>query len=380
MEAWHATISIPSIPASNTVTRSFQFTVPNSEKVPGAVITYDNQTQISANGSDFAVITNDLYIDAPVDYKSAGTSPAVIKLHGTTLLATPAHVPNVGESFPVNYSLSFTGLPAWVTTVGLPLLDTPFFDHAAPGGTVSVSIGAQGTGSSLSNTTKASPRGYLLLGWLVPDMALGSLVRYVPPAHVQIGQVALKIDKYVLQGATLISNAMTITRDELVSVQVKVTNTGTLPLGLVEEEDASNPLGFFVSDNFGYPQAAFVVVSGNVSAAALVLEPGNSTSFTYTVTATKVGVHELGAVEKEYLFITRRSTSSNSITVTVNEKPVLVLVYVGTSVGVLVAVVAFSAYDRKKQRRAWEEFKRTDKVLYEEIEKDEKRSYSEYLD
>jgi ribonuclease J len=61
----------------------------------------------------------------------------------------------------------------------------------------------------------------------------------------------------------------------------------------------------------------------------------------------------------------------------IKEKPALIAIYVGAGMGITLAFVIGSLYNKKKQQRALEEFKKRDTILYEQVKKQEK-TYEEY--
>lgn len=372
----YANITIPSLAPGAIATRGFTFTVPNSIRIPGMTVRYDNDTTIFANVSDFTVRANDLRIDAPVSFK-AGSIPQVLRVQAGMQLVNPATVPQVGQSFGVNWSVAVSNAPAWFTSVSISTPETPHLDPASTA--ASVALGGTGTGSVVMSWTKTTGKGYLVPPFMLEAGAMGALTRYVQPGALQVGTVSFTIEKTVIAGGIPAAQQFSIIRDKKLVVVVTVRNTGTLPLGDWELQDPATRHGFMIADNRGFAQAGFTMTTGAIALANITLAPGASTSFNYTLSARRVGTHALGNVVKEHYFVRRVVVESNAFEAIIEEKPELIAAYLGTGIGVLVVALVGSSWTRKKQQRAWEEFTRKDTMLLQAIQ-EPGRTYEEYLD
>jgi hypothetical protein len=373
--------TISSLAPNATATILYQFRVPNSEIIPGTTIEYTNGPQ--ANASTNIVTANDLYLDAVINYTSqADAQPCVIPVNATMALVTAIPV-NTSDTFNVSYSVAMANVPDWMDNLNVSLQQTPYFNTSGSFyQTIDVSTAAGSTtGTLVQNFTKVSYEGYLLPAMAIGADGMASLLRLSPMLALQIGTEQFTIQKTVKHDKTNESSTFTIIRDDKISVKVTINNTGTLPIGMLEKADPTTyPQGFLVTDNYGYQEAGFTIISGNVSMANVTLQPGASASFSYTLSAQAVGTFSLGSVQVVYYFLTKQTVTSNSFTVHVQEKPGLIAAYIATGLGVTVLIALGSVQNRQKQRKALENFMKKDKILYEEIRKEGTRNFAEYLD
>jgi hypothetical protein len=372
--------SIASLAVNASVKLRFEFKVPNSETIGGAIVQYNNQT----GNRTFTIRANSLYIDAPVDYKTITTKPCVIGVSTSMSLVTPSSIPALNQAFNVSYSATVSNLPAHVKNITFTLAGTPWFSIAGKS-SVLISL-TSGTGSAQKRFNKTSSKGYLVPPFSLTSNNMSGLMRYVLPQPVQVGQVNVTIQKYMghrsgneIIPTSLLSSDFHVTRDGYIDVAITITYTGTLPVGFVDKELPTLRNGFIVSDDYGYNQSGFVFVSGNISRANITLNPGESASFGYRLRASHVGQYTMGSTRKTMFFLRVETVVSNTFTVTIDEKPSLIAAYLATSIGVTVVLVLGSLYNKKKQKRAYEEFKKRDRILYDDIATS-KKTYQEYLD
>ncbi|NMC08011.1 MAG: hypothetical protein GYA24_22585, partial [Candidatus Lokiarchaeota archaeon] len=152
--------TIASIAAGGSSTLSCTFLIPNSERVPGVLVSYDNETSI-VTGDDFFIRGNDWYVDAPVDYRTWASRPYLVELNATMSHVNPSVVPGLGESFGVNYSLETARVPALVGSIATSLPVTSYFSISGPN-PVNINLDGQGRGSTTRTYTKNSYKGYLV--------------------------------------------------------------------------------------------------------------------------------------------------------------------------------------------------------------------------
>jgi hypothetical protein len=369
--------SVGTIAAGASVAISYDFIVPNSEKIPGILVTYDNQTSIRS-GKDFTIRGNDWYVDAYIDYRTQASRPYLIDLNATMSHVNPSSVPDISQTFGVNYSVA----TAHASSLGGPLATSlPVTSYFAITGAnpVSISLNGQGKGSVSKTYTKNSYKGYLVPSFNFDSELMAALLRYVTPAPLAIGEMEITIEKQAQQSGVIQPAAFRITRGLRLTVIVNITNTGTLNVGAYETLALSLRYGFTIDDNYGYDQAAFSVLAGDVSVTNVSLDPGQSVSFNYTVQAEKVGSFTLGSTSKDYYFLREERATSNEFAVTIDEKPELIATYLGVSIGVTLLIIYGSIHTKKKQARALDEFKLRDRVLYDNLAKS-KTTYDEYLD
>nr|MDO8109532.1 hypothetical protein [Candidatus Sigynarchaeota archaeon] len=374
-------LTIPSIAAGASISGRFEFFIPNSEIVPGITVRYDNQTSIIAGEPDFTIRGNDIYIDAPVDYKTASSRPYVIEMSISMGLVNTSFVPDLNNLFSVQYAINATHSATIPGPLTIALESTPYFTMS---GGSSLSIAVNSTAQKSFN--KTSYKGYLVPSFDLDGNDMATLMRYVQPTTVQVGIMQLSIQKTVgtstgddIDQVVILPEVFHITRDDFIVVIVVIQNTGTLPIGFMEMLDSSLRNGFYVGDNLGYAQDGFAVIFGLLSAANITLEPGEAIMFGYGLQAKRVGIYVLGSVEKEFYFLRRQTVTSNSFTVTIDEKPALIATYVGVSGGLTLVIVLGSLYNKKKQERALAEFKKRDRILYDELTTTNK-SYDQYLE
>ncbi|MEX2683245.1 MAG: BatD family protein [Candidatus Sigynarchaeota archaeon] len=363
--------SVASIAAGASVTMTCDFIVPNSEKIPGVLVSYANQTRA------FIVRGNDWYIDAYVDYKSFSLRPYLIDVNATMSHVNPSSIPDISQTFGINYSVSIAHASPLTGALTTSLPGTSYFTISGPNPVDIVLSGNKG--SVVKTYTKNSYKGYLVPSINFNTELMAMLLRYVPPAPVAIGEMEITIKKQIVQGASFLPASFRVVRGTNLVVIVTINNTGTLNVGAYEKLALALRQGFTIDDNFGYNQAAFEVLKGDVSVSNVSLAPGQSISFNYTMQAKKVGSFKIGSVVKSYYFLKEKRATSNYFTVVIDEKPELVAIYLGTSTGVTILIVFGSIYTKKKQDKALEDFKRRDRVLYDELA-GSKRTYDEYLD
>jgi hypothetical protein len=244
---------------------------------------------------------------------------------------------------------------------------------------VTISLDGSGQGSAVKTYNKTSYKGYLVPTFSFDGKSMAALMRYVPADNLPVGELSLSIQKYVIKDGASMPASFRVTRDKTMVVIVNITNIGTVPVGLLEKISLNLRHGYTIDDNQGFDQSAFVMVAGDASVANLSLAPGESILFNYTLRATKVGDHLLGATIKEFYFLRRAQATSNEFTAIVDEKPELIATYLGVSIGVTLLLVFGSIFTKKQQQRALEDFKRRDKILYDELT-GQKRTYDEFLD
>jgi hypothetical protein len=448
----------PIVPGAS-VTLSYEFIIPNSERIPGMLISY-NQTEIVQGQRDFTIRGNDWYVDAYVDYKTF--RPYLIEVNATMSHVNPSSVPDIRQSFFVNYSVATahasslggpldTTLPRTDITAaidrngtkngyfigntsihvdeissnyGIHVGDTIRITNAtgseqwnivkeitytthkeaniilnssltancsdnsiiatgvfaiSDANPVSINLDGQGRGSVAKNYTRCSYKGYLVPSPNFDTEQMAALLRYVTPAPLAIGEMEITITKQVQQNGVIKPVNFNVIRGSKLIIVLNVTNTGTLNVGAYEKLVLGLRQGFTIDDNFGYDQEAFSVLTGDVTVSNMSLAPGQSASFNYTLQAEKVGSFTLGSTIKSYYFLREAQATSNAFVVTIDEKPELVATYLGVSIGVTILIIYGSVYTKKKQERALSEFKRRDKVLYDELTKS-KNTFDEYLD
>ncbi|HME54851.1 MAG TPA: hypothetical protein VKM55_21785 [Candidatus Lokiarchaeia archaeon] len=378
--------SIASLTVNASVKLSFGFIIPNSETIPGATVQYNNSTKMTNSSiADFTIRANTLYVDAPVDYKTSSTTPYILATSVSMNLVNPASIPGLNQPFNVSYAATLSHLPSFAHNITIPIAGTPYFIVS---GKASVLVPlSSGSGVAQKMFNKTSYQGYLVPPFSLANNNMSGLMRYVPPDPLQVGQINITIQKSMGHragtGTTILSTLLPaefhVTRDDYIDVVITITNTGTLPVGFIEKMSPRSRVGFSITDDFGYNQSGFEFVSGNIAQANITLNPGNATSFGYRLQAYRVGQYMMGSTQKTFYFLREQTIASNIFTIIVDEKPTLIAAYLGTSIGVTVIIVLGSIYNRKKQARALEEFKKRDKILYDKMEKS-RETYQEYLD
>nr|MDO8085693.1 hypothetical protein [Candidatus Sigynarchaeum springense] len=364
--------SVASIAAGASVTLTYDFIVPNSERIPGVRVSYMNQTRA------FIIRGNDWYIDSYVDYSNYVLRPYLIDINATMSHVNPSSIPDITQTFGINYSVATSSASHLGGSLTTTLPVTSYFTISGSN-PVNIALNGQGRGSVVKTYTKNSYKGYLVPSINFDAEPAAMLLRYVPPAPVSIGVMEITITKQVLRSSVPQPADFRIIRGSKLTVIITVNNTGTLNVGAYEKVVLALRQGFTVDDNFGYDQAAFVVLDGSVSVSNVSLAPGQSISFNYTMQAIKVGSFTIGSALKTYYFLREKRAASNAFTVTIDEKPELVAMYLGASIAVTILIVLGSIYTKKKQDKALEDFKRRDRILYDELTR-AKRTYDEYLD
>ncbi len=370
--------TIGPIAAGASVTLSYDFVVPNSERIPGILVSY-NQTEIVAGRKDFTIRGNDWYVDAYIDYR-APTSPRpyLIEINATMSHVNPASVPDIGQTFSVNYSMTTAHASSLDGFLATSLPVTAYFSITGAN-PASIALDGLGQGSVTKTYMKSSYKGYLVPSLNFDTEPMAALLRYVTPAPLSIGEMEITITKQVKKGATIQPTNFHVIRGSRMTITVTVTNTGTLNVGAYEKLVLALRQGFTIDDNYGYNQAAFSVQAGDVSVSNVSLAPGQSVSFNYTLQAEKVGSFALRNIVKDYYFLREAQATSNEFVVTIDEKPELIAIYLGVSIGVTILIIFGSIYTKKKQDKALEDFKRKDTVLFDELTKP-KKTFDEYLD
>ncbi|MHA1846586.1 MAG: hypothetical protein ACTSXU_02945, partial [Promethearchaeota archaeon] len=373
-------MSLGSIGPATTVMKTFSFLIPNSIKISGSLVEYNNHTKISSNGSDFIDSANDVYIDAPVSYSSTSTMPKIIQVNMLTKL-TSASIPDVNETFNVNVSVGFDDKPSILDNVNITIPNTTMFNSCIQIKTNILLPGAEKNGYKIITINKTSYKGYLLPPLAInTENAMGNLMRVKMPAPMQVGNMKLSIVKTIyLDGKSIELEKFHIRRDSEIMINITIKNTGNLPIGFLEYNDPSMEQGFQINDNEGFNQSGFVVISGKVSLANITLQPGQETSFNYTIKAIRVGNYWLGKTSREYFFVKREVSNSTAYKVTIDEKIELIVAYLASSLGTTIIIAILSIHFKKKQQRAYEEFMKRDKVLYQMIQEN-KEKYEQYLD
>lgn len=376
--------SIGTLNASKSLKLHFSFMIPNSETIAAAIVQYNNQTKISNGTADFTIRANTIYVDAPVDYKTSSTTPYILGVTLSMNLVNPTIIPSLNQLFNVSYSATLSHLPSYIKNITIPLTGTPYFAIA---GKQSVIVPlTSGHGMAQKVFDKIAYEGYLVPSFTLNGNNMSGLMRYFPPEPLQVGQINFTIVKYMghrigteIIPSRLYSAEFHVNRDDRIDVAITITNTGTLPVGLVEGNSSTMKNGFIIADNFGYNQSAFEFVSGNISQENIILNPGENISFGYKLQAERDGQYIMGSTQKTFFFLREQTVKSNVFIIIVDEKPSLIAAYLGVSIGTTIVIVLGSIYNKKKQARALEEFKKRDKILYDELTKSQK-TYQEYLD
>ncbi|MFX0101268.1 MAG: hypothetical protein ACFFCS_16970 [Candidatus Hodarchaeota archaeon] len=374
--ASYLNISGLTIAPGNSSFYTFEFNMSNSIKMPGATVAYNNVTLVEANVSDYVVRAQDLYLKAPVDYDTK--TPMVITVNSSLEWEETSTIPvNLGNTFNITVAANPSILPSFIPEINLTIPETTYFNISS-----GYTFG-KGVSDVASNITieKLEHKGYLVPSFMLDvNSSLLTLMRFVQPRPLQVGSMELSIEKIVIKdGATMQGPHFSMTRDEEITVVVMINNTGTLPIGIIEYNDISQPFGLQIIDNEGFEQYGFNTIEGVLMLGNITLNPNQSISFNYTLVAKNVGTFTLGLVAKDYLFIHAVTFTSNEYSITVNEKPELIAAYLGVSIGIVLLITIVSLRNKKKQKRAFEDFVRRDKILYDEIRKTD-REYEEYLD
>jgi len=394
--------SIVNIGVGSKIIQEIEFIIPNSMKLPGAIISSNNDTTIFTNISDFVVTGNDIYIDAPITYESGAKSPYLIEMQSNMQLVTPATIPDINETFDMNYSIVLTHKPDLFDSINFSSQGISYFNFSS-GYNLTISLGGASSGNIQKTINKTSYKGYLFPSIYLSGNNMSSLIRWVPTAPLQIGNMELTLTKKVWKNNQEMSSSFSMTRGEYLFVQITIENTGNLPIGYTEYLDEENPIGFSIIDNFGYNQSGFDLVGDFISfswiaifkgltrynnsgfdpaflsLSNITLVPGENVTINYLLKGFKVGKFELGSTTKKYFFITPRVSESESFQVKIKEKATLIITYLSIALGVTLLLILGSIANKKKQKRALLEFMRRDTILYRQIQEMEK-TYDEYLD
>ncbi|MHA1682622.1 MAG: hypothetical protein ACTSUE_16915 [Promethearchaeota archaeon] len=363
---------------NESITRQFQFSIPNSLLIPGAIVRYDNDTTMNATRADFTIRANGNHIKAPVDFSAPAYMPHLIQVNTSMVLDNPGTTPQLNDEFNVTLVVNVTNKPTSMTSIHVTIPITQLFSIS---GSENVTITLAGSSGTAGKTIqKISLDGYLLPPLNVGDNDMDSAMRHVPQQPMPLGTMAFTLNKVIMKSNGEVMGAtFSIKRNDELVVNVTMVNTGNLPIGIAENLDPNMQQGFIIEDRYGFNQSGFISLTGGLSKANITLNPGENVSFSYLLVARRVGKYELGSIAKEYYFLRRIVVKSQSYSVTIKEKPGLVAAYLGLSLGITALLAIISIMTKKKQKRAYDEFKRTDKVLYGTI-KETEETYAEYLD
>ncbi|MHA1714134.1 MAG: hypothetical protein ACTSXP_00685 [Promethearchaeota archaeon] len=365
------------IPNATTLNLAFKFKIPNSLKLPGARVEYNNETLIRENDSDYIIRSNDLYLDAPVSFTNESTMPFLMFLSPTATFDENDGIPDANDPFTIQVASTMRNNAANLQLINFSIPKSLYFSNTT---IWHVSTKVDGSKSNFT-LQKTSYKGYLLpsLELTTDNNNMSALMRYNVPEPVQVGVLSLTLKKNVYKNGIKMDSQFNMIRGQQVEIEIIIINSGNLPIGYYELESGDYFQGFQILDNSGFNQSGFDIVSGTVSFSNLTLDPGENKSITYTIEAVATGTFQIGSVMKTYYFITSRQAKSESYTVLINEKIELIVLYLGISSGGIAIIAGLTVRVKKKQKRAYLKFIEEDKILYSGIKKDE-RDYAEFLD
>ncbi|MCP4761832.1 MAG: hypothetical protein GY870_08620 [archaeon] len=329
---------------------SFEFYTPNSNYLSKAEISYDNYIDLIDNNSDFIIYSNDLLLNAPIDYESNGKRPFVdlISVNYYTNYST-AHIsggiaPVVGDLVELNISITNEGtkvihnleaiIPQYIK--GFERIDSNLLTitELNPTETENLTI--------ILNKTEWDAfyyQGIIITGDQYPTLRIN------PDTPIILGFKEISIIKTF--------SDIDADFNSLVVVEINVTNTGNMILKNLTVQDES-----------GFHKSGFRLHSGVIDQDIIELGPGESFSYSYIIKMNQQGSYDISAATVDYDYLLTRTAESNTFTIKVRNNWIVNAAYIlipGT-VGLLMTAILYWWKNRYDLETA--EFERREELMF----------------
>jgi hypothetical protein len=285
--------NIPILNPSDEVIIKFSFYTPNSIKISRLNITYRNQDYIkSLNSSSLESRPNDIYITAPIDYRSRVPFIKVIDIYYNSSLSAP----DIDDIFNITIGIknkSPLGIDIYNLTISmddyygaLKRTDNKslIIDYLGPNQLKEINI------SILKNSWK---------GYYYPSI---NYIDNFESRVIQIGYSDFLILGFINFSIIKSLNKEQVEIGDIVKVKLSVINTGTICISEID-----------LSDTISFSQLEFSLISGSLINHINCLKPGENKSYFYEIEALNQNLIELKPANIEYYYLRRSLAISNQI-------------------------------------------------------------------
>jgi len=339
----HLSYNLSSLAPSEVKALNFTFYTPNSGSINSSVITYNNPSLIkNINTTHLLAIPNEAYFSAPIDYENRTPFVRTIEIYYNTSSLNPS----IGDLLNLTVTIKNSG-PIGVSIPDLNLTMNDQYDSLKRNDTNPLVFSNILPGKSFSfNITieKTGWKGYYYPAINFIQSSESSTIQITRSSHLVLGNISFSLTKSIDKNQVQIG--------EIIVVTLVVKNTGTISVQNV-----------VINDMLSYPRTAFSLVSGNLVNDILLIEPGESITFTYTIRAKIQTYLILNEAVINYYFLVETIDYSNEIEIKVNAPVIIQLIYILIPLMIAIGILIILIWQSKRYNFSLQERKRKELVL-----------------
>ncbi len=317
---------------------NYSFFVPNSISLRKISIIYHNPENIEGgNSSKIVSFANQVFISAPIDYNDSVPYVRTIEIGYNNLNNNP---PIIGEIFNLTiYLNNISPIHLKIPNLNISLNDQfgdlkrvdqfiPYFEDILFNESISFNITLKKVGWK---------------GYYYPP------INYIESSESRTLQISTS--SFEVLGDINFTIIKSVNRDQIeigdhVIVSIEVENTGSISI-----EDIK------VNDMISYSQIDFSLIEGNLINLINSLDPGEKTTFNYTIEGKRQDNVSLKSASIEFYYLHEKTIISNTVNIKIITPKSRQILYIGLPI--LIGLIILSTYfwqirKYKKKRTAYE--------------------------
>ncbi|NHJ23635.1 MAG: hypothetical protein EAX89_03615 [Candidatus Lokiarchaeota archaeon] len=288
---------IPILNPSEEILIKFSFYTPNSIKISETNVTYHNQDYIKNLNSSFLVNKpNEVYITAPIDYRSRFPYIKIIDIHYNSSLSDP----RIGDIFNITIGIKNRS-PAGLGINNLSITMNNYYGDLKRIDYKSLTI--ENLEQDELETMNISILKENWKGYYYPSI---NFIDNYESNVIQIGHSGILVLGFINLSILKTINKNQVEIGDTIEVKLTVINTGTICIGEVD-----------LSDIFSFTQLEFNLISGSLINRLDCLKPSENKSFIYEIEALNQKNIQLKPASIEYYYLQKNLALSNQVIVKV---------------------------------------------------------------